>query len=187
MISTDAPDGLRLAASASAYRRFCGERAAEINERSASLGLPVQSVAAAMFSLEERRREREELYAPEEVLVGFGSTSVASFSSVNISVRHDLAEERLRLVRLEVPPEVADHFLLTNIRVGKNSQFISCGAVPLSAFAADAERFLRLECERWIKDQLLTVSVTNQDRVSRNFQGVAVCWRYWGWQGMGCS
>lgn len=100
MISTDAPDGLRLAASASAYRRFCGERAAEINERSASLGLPVQSVAAAMFSLEERRREREELYVPEEVLVGFGSTSVPSCATYNISIKHELEQERLRLVRL---------------------------------------------------------------------------------------
>ena len=69
--------------------------------------------------------------------------------------------------------------------MGKNSQFVSRCAVPLSAFAADADRFLSLESDPWGREMFLTLSVINQSRVARNFQGVVVCWRHHGWQGMG--
>ena len=91
------------------------------------------------------------------------------------------------MIRLEVPPDVAESFLLTDIKVGKNSQLYSLGAVPLSAFAADVSRFLKLEVDPWHQDMFLTLSLTNKEHESRNFQGVLVCWRHWGWQGMGRS
>ena len=82
---------------------------------------------------------------------------------------------------------MAENFLLTDIKVGKNSQFHSRGAVPLSAFAADADRFLKLKIDPWPVGLFLTLSATNQNAMSRNFQGAVVCWRHWGWQGMGKS
>jgi hypothetical protein len=183
----DRAEIVRLAGSARRFERYWAENVAGIAARARDLGISDHATAATMFSLAERRREREELYAPEEVLVGLGSTRIESFSSANLNVQHEYGGERLRIVRLEVPPDVAESFLLTDVKVGRNSQWISPGAIPLSAFAADAGRFLKLEVDPWLLSMFLTLSVTNKDRQARNFQGAVVCWRHWGWQGMGKS
>jgi hypothetical protein len=183
----DHAEMVRLAGTSRRFEKYWAEHAAAIAERAREIGISDHAAAAAMFSLAERRREREELYAPEEVLVGLGSTKVLAFSSANINVQHEYSGERLKIVRLEVPPDVAENFLLTDIKVSKNSQFYSEECVPLSVFAADAGRFLKLEVEPWPVGMFLTLSVTNKDRQDRNFQGAVVCWRHWGWQGMGKS
>jgi hypothetical protein len=178
---------VRLTGTARRFEKYWAEHAVVIANRAREIGISDHAAAAAMFSLDERRREREELYTPEEVLVGFGSTTIYTYSCANLNIQHKYSGESLKIVRLEVPPDVAENFLLTDIKVGKNSQFYSLGAVPLSAFAADAGKFLKLEVDPWPVGLFLTLSVTNKDRNARNFQGAVVCWRHWGWQGMGKS
>lgn len=62
---------------------------------------------------------------------------------------------------LEVPDELADHFVVTDLRVGLDSQLCSTGAVPAALFARGAPRDeLLLDPVRSPRDSL-SVAVTN--------------------------
>src|SRR3954462_1010672 len=60
-----------------------------------------------------------------EYALGLGSTSVAGNSSANINVQPQVI---FRPERLVVPSNLAVDFLITDIKVGKNSQLVSTGA-----------------------------------------------------------
>ena len=163
----------RLGASGERYGRFLAEERASIRSHALLLDMSQEMAAAVLFARSEARMEREALGAPDDVLIGLGSTLVAGVSSANIFAQSCV--DPLRPVRLEIPPEVARDFMLTNLRVGRNSQFISPGCIPLSSFNDNRFHYLKLEMDVLQASQFLTVSVTNISTFARNLQGVVVC------------
>lgn len=105
-----------------------------------------------------------------EYALGLGSTSVFGNSSANINVQPQVI---FRPERLVVPSNVAPDFLLTDIKVGKNSQLASTGAVPAVAFTETAFG-VRLKMDTAQISMFVTISVTNQNANARNFQGVLI-------------
>src|SRR5512147_744539 len=73
--------------------------------------------------------------ASREYALGLGSTSVAGSSSANINVQPQVI---FRPERLVVPSNLAVDFLITDIKVGKNSQLVSTGALPAVMFTETA-------------------------------------------------
>lgn len=68
-----------------------------------------------------------------EFVLGFDSgTPVAAGASVAIIA---LPQVPFKGSRLVVPSDIAGLFLIADLRVGKNSQFVSAGAVPARTFA----------------------------------------------------
>jgi hypothetical protein len=102
-----------------------------------------------------------------EYALGLGSTSVTGNSSANINVQPQVI---FRPERLVVPSNIAVDFLITDIKVGKNSQLVSTGALPAVMFTEQAFG-VRLRMDTAQISMFVTVSVTNQNVQSRNFQG----------------
>jgi hypothetical protein len=161
----------RVAVDVGRYEDFLNRYMAEAEARALLLDRPVGSVAAAMFMERELRVERERSSSPGDVVLGLGSTLVSSCSSVNVDVAPIVA---FRPERLEVPPEVAESFLLTDIKVGKNSQLWTPRAVPMSVFLDRRHRHLRLQMDVAHPSTYVTVSVINVTGNSRNFTGALV-------------
>ena len=102
-----------------------------------------------------------------EYALGLGSTSVAGNSSANINVQPQVI---FRPERLVVPSHIAPDFLITDIKVGKNSQLVSTGALPAVMFTENAFG-VRLKMDTAQISMFVTVSVTNQNPLAKNFQG----------------
>ena len=102
-----------------------------------------------------------------EYALGLGSTSVAGNSSANINVQPQVI---FRPERLVVPSNIAVDFLITDIKVGKNSQLVSTGALPAVMFTENAFG-VRLTMDTAQISMFVTISVTNQNPNARNFQG----------------
>ena len=102
-----------------------------------------------------------------EYALGLGSTSVAGNSSANINVQPQVI---FRPERLVVPSNIAVDFLITDIKVGKNSQLVSTGALPAVMFTENAFG-VRLKMDTAQISMFVTISVTNQNPAARNFQG----------------
>jgi hypothetical protein len=102
-----------------------------------------------------------------EYALGLGSTSVAGLSSANINVQPQVI---FRPERLVVPSNIAVDFLITDIKVGKNSQLVSTGALPAVMFTENAFG-VRLKMDTAQISMFVTISVTNQNPAARNFQG----------------
>jgi hypothetical protein len=102
-----------------------------------------------------------------EYALGLGSTSVAGNSSANINVQPQVI---FRPERLVVPSNIAVDFLITDIKVGKNSQLVSTGALPAVMFTENAFG-VRLKMDTAQVSMFVTVAVTNQNAAARNFQG----------------
>ena len=102
-----------------------------------------------------------------EYALGLGSTSVPGNASANINVQPQVI---FRPERLVVPSNIAVDFLITDIKVGKNSQLVSTGALPAVMFTENAFG-VRLKMDTAQISMFVTISVTNQNPNTRNFQG----------------
>ena len=102
-----------------------------------------------------------------EYALGLGSTSVQGNASANINVQPQVI---FRPERLVVPSNIAVDFLITDIKVGKNSQLVSTGALPAVMFTENAFG-VRLKMDTAQISMFVTISVTNQNPAARNFQG----------------
>jgi len=102
-----------------------------------------------------------------EYALGLGSTSVSGSSSANINVQPQVI---FRPERLVIPSNLAVDFLITDIKVGKNSQLVSTGALPAVMFTEVAFG-VRLKMDTCQISMFVTVSVTNQNPSARNLQG----------------
>jgi len=102
-----------------------------------------------------------------EYALGLGSTSVPGNASANINVQPQVI---FRPERLVVPSNIAVDFLITDIKVGKNSQLVSTGALPAVMFTENAFG-VRLKMDTAQISMFVTISVTNQNPNARNFQG----------------
>ncbi len=131
---------------------------------------------AAMRALMQKRVDAGALLrgvAPRnarEYALGLGSTSVSGNSSANINVQPQVI---FRPERIVVPSNLAVDFLITDLKVGKNSQLVSTGAIPAVVFTETAFG-VRLKMDTCQISMFVTVSITNQNPAARNFQGAII-------------
>jgi hypothetical protein len=105
-----------------------------------------------------------------EFVIGLGSTALPGLSSANIAVQPQVI---FRPERIVIPSNLAADFLITDVKVGKNSQLVSPGAIPAVVFVENAFG-VRLKMDTAQIAQFITISVTNQNGSSRNFQGAII-------------
>lgn len=102
-----------------------------------------------------------------EYALGLGLTTVQGNSSANINVQPQVV---FRPERLVVPSNVAVDFLITDIKVGKNSQLVSTGALPALMFTESAFG-VRLKMDTAQISMFVTISVTNTNANPKSFAG----------------
>jgi hypothetical protein len=117
-------------------------------------------------TLVEQRAPRKS----REYVLGLGSTSITGNASANINVQPQVVFQPQRIL---IPSNIAQDFLLTDIKVGKNSQLASTGAVPAVAFTESAFG-VRLKMDTAQISMYVTISVTNQNAQARVFQGCLI-------------
>ena len=102
--------------------------------------------------------------------------------------RHVLAQPQVhfRPHYLVIPKEVAQDFLILDIKVSKNSEFISCDPIPASTFGGEvvilkdrivsAEPYLpiRMYFDLCRPGEAICITVQNLNASSRNFTGCLI-------------
>lgn len=162
------------------YNRYCVDGASEIKRHAVELGITDHQAATMLFSAMEQLRKDRAFRLPREVLIGLGSHLVEPACTVNLNFQ---AWQVLKIVRLEIPTDVAGCFLLNDLRLGRNSQFCSSGAVAMAAFATGSFRSVNLMLpDAWQISMFLTLQVTNKDVRAQNFSGVVVGWDWDDWR-----
>ena len=120
--------------------------------------------------------------------IDFGDVVVGSCSSANLrlisevvvrsgsSVNLRLISEKgpFRLDQIVLPEDVGRNFLITDLKVGKNSQFVSCGAIPASFFVEGIGDGRSLVADVLGRGAWITLSVTNMRGEDRVFKGKLV-------------
>ena len=89
-----------------------------------------------------------------------GFDSVATIAAAGVLAITSNPQVVFRPERLVVSGAIAGSFLITDFRVGKNSQFASAGSVPADAFAPNAFG-VRLKCDTAQISSQVVISVTN--------------------------
>ena len=135
--------------------------------------IPESDLCQAMLRVFERQNTVMSPTFPGDAImcaVGLGSTSVYGLGSVNINAQ-PFAD--FHLDRLIISSSIAENFLVTDIKVGKQSQFDSPGAIPGTAFTENVFA-IKLRGDIAKARQFITVSVTNQNPGAQNFQGCLI-------------
>jgi len=95
----------------------------------------------------------------------FEITTVPPCGSVNLAIE---ARCDFFLTRLIIPHDAAGHFLVTDLKCGRDSRLISRGAIPAGCFS-DRAFSEDLSLGEVKKGDSIVISVTNQSSVDRNF------------------
>lgn len=161
----------RCSIDAERFSRFCNANGSEVEARAVLLGQPMDVVAAAMFVERERQIERESMSSPTNIIVGLGRTAIAGESTANISTQPQVI---FKPERLEVPDEIVRDFFLVDLMVGRYSQLVSPGAIPMSMFVDCRHRYLKLDMDTAPISQFITVRVMNTNPNYRYFYGAIV-------------
>jgi len=161
----------RLEAGSRRFDDYCLDEGGSISVLAGLLDVPVDKAAAIAWAERELEAERERRDAPSEVVLGLGNILVQGCSAANINVQPQVI---FRPDHLEVPDETARHFFVTDIKIDKNSQFISAGAVPASVFSDRRYRYLKMQMDVAQVSMFCTVSVLNATAEARNFCGALV-------------
>jgi hypothetical protein len=121
----------------------------------------VVAILVAYWSAWFRRGWRKR----REYILGLGSTEVEGGSLATISVP---SQVNFRPDRLVIPSNLAADFLITDIKVDKNSQLVSTGALPAVMFT-DTAFDVRLKMDLVAAGMFVSVTVVNQAKEPRTF------------------
>ena len=142
-------------------RRSSGRsRARALARRAAMVAKAVKTVEQG--SLLKKTRPTKSREFP----VGFDSVAtIAAGASATLTQRPQII---FRPERIVVPAAVAAFFQINDVKVGKNSQLVSAGAIPAATFAETAFG-VRLKMDTVQISQDLILLVTNIDVAARRF------------------
>jgi hypothetical protein len=103
---------------------------------------------------------------PEVTVPGLLTATVPGNLSTNLFIQ---AKDPFTPESFSIPEDIAQDFLITDIKVGANSQFISTGCIPALLFSDEAV-VERLRLDHLPTAKLLKISVTNQATGERQFK-----------------
>ena len=107
-----------------------------------------------------------------DVRIPIGEVAVAGDSPASITIICEQGPFRMRGISL-TDEEVTRHFMIDDIRIGRNSQLVACSAIPASFFGVGmTDRQRNLYFDTLPRGQHITVSVTNTSREPRIFRGL---------------
>lgn len=86
--------------------------------------------------------------------------SVATIAAAATALITTRPQCLFRAERLVIGQTIAPSFLVNDLRIGKNSQFVNAGSVPGEAFSHTAQG-VRLKCDTAQVGSDITISVTN--------------------------
>jgi len=104
----------------------------------------------------------------ETVTKKIAGVSVRGCTSANITLDGSDLPKPFRVDSVRIPDEVARHFLVTDVKVGRNSQLLSVGAVPAAVFS-ESSWVQQPDLDVLREGDSLTLSVTCVSEVDQEF------------------
>jgi len=145
---------------AAARRSPAANRMRQLQQRAKATAMAVRNVEQGTI-LKERQPTKS-----REFPVGFDSvTAIAPGASATLTQRPQII---FRPERIVIPASVAAFFQILDIKVGKNSQFVSAGALPAATFSESAFG-VRLKMDTVQISQDLILFVQNIDVAGHRF------------------
>jgi len=108
---------------------------------------------------------------PGNIILNLGSTKVEADKSANIGIQTQVP---FRPSMLVIPPHVSPNFIITDIKVGKNSQFASASPLPATAFALPDGTPIPLRMDTASPAMWIILSVSNTSSKATNFEATLV-------------
>ena len=105
-----------------------------------------------------------------EYVIGFDTTSVAAGANASPSKRPQVL---FRPERIIIPSNIALDFVVVDVKVGKNSQFVQSGEVPAVVFT-EGSFGVRLKMDTVQVSMDLTLTVRNTSGNTRNFTAAVI-------------
>ena len=105
-----------------------------------------------------------------EFIIGLGITAIPGNGSAQIGVQPQVI---FRPERIVIPSNIAVDFMITDVKVGKDSQLVSPGAIPAVVFVENAFG-VRLKMDTAQIAQFITLLVNNTNAQPRNFSGAII-------------
>lgn len=105
-----------------------------------------------------------------EYVIGFDTTSVAAGATASPSKRPQVL---FRPERIVIPSNIALDFVVVDVKVGKNSQFVQSGEVPAVVFT-EGSFGVRLKMDTVQVSMDLTLTVRNTSGNTRNFTAAVI-------------
>ena len=99
--------------------------------------------------------------------LGVPATTVAAGAAATIALRPQVPYRAQRLV---VPSDIAGSFVITDIRVGKNSQFVTSDPVPARAFQEDASSGIEFGFDTAQVSMDLSIAISNVSLAQQVFR-----------------
>ena len=104
----------------------------------------------------------------EPYVIGYGPEVVHAFCT---AVLQKVAQVPMLPSRLYVPPRIAEHFSIEDVRVGKDSQMrAASGVLPASAFSVG--RGSLIACDAATPGVMVALIVQNKTAASQNFEAM---------------
>lgn len=101
--------------------------------------------------------------------LGVPATTIAAGAAATIPVQPQVP---FRPQRFVVPSDIAGSFTIGDIRVGKNSQFVTADAVPARAFQEDASSGIEFGFDTAQVSQVISVVANNISLAQQVFRAV---------------
>ncbi|HAW09833.1 MAG TPA: hypothetical protein DCX12_01945 [Chloroflexi bacterium] len=98
-----------------------------------------------------------DLEKDQVMIIGLGRTDVPPKQACNISTQ---PYSRFKASRLVIPAEIAEHFSVIDMKVGRNSQVVATGSMPAMVFN-ETVRIPNLKLDPCDVSQFLTLSIEN--------------------------
>jgi len=132
---------------------------------------PVESFSRDDRFYREREREREpEIDETDVVPLGFGPELMLCNCSKTLQIQ---AEIILRPTHLFIPPNIANHFSVEDLRIGSKSCLYSKNLLPGSAFSSG--RGMPISCDTAAPGLFITLKICNKTVENRMFEALLRC------------
>ena len=122
-------------------------------------------------SLEDLAEWRSPPRLSGQTILDCGSTKVEAGQLVNVNVQ---CQVPFRPLMLKIPAHLRTSFVITDIKVGKNSQFVSPRPLPATAFAWEDGTPIALKMDVARPGMWITISVLSTRDVSVNFEATLI-------------
>ena len=137
---------------------------------------PVESLSRDDQNWRRRFEEEDAAADPDVVPMGFGPYVMPCLTR---TVFQTQAQLPCRPTHLYVPPRLADHFSIMDLRVGKDSYLANVNPLPASWFSAG--RGSPVACEVAMPGVLITLTVENKSAANQTFEALLRCKKMGKW------
>lgn len=131
---------------------------------------PVESLSRDDLNWRRRFEEDDAAADPDVVPLGFGPYVTQCMTRTTFQTQAQLP---CRPTHLYVPPRLADHFSIVDLRVGKDSCLASQNPLPASWFSTG--RGSPVACEVAMPAVLITLTVENKTNANHTFEALLRC------------